>query len=163
MARALVIGVGSTLRGDDGVASAVLDALQGQVGPAVTLTARHQLTPELSSDLAETDLTILVDADLNLPPGTVAARQVLSSPREARPDWHAPSLADCLALALGLYSAKPDAWRVGVGVQDFDAPDALSAAARDAVPLAAGAVLAILASPTGPEWPPGVTGEASGA
>ncbi|HEX2864151.1 MAG TPA: hydrogenase maturation protease, partial [Deinococcales bacterium] len=73
--RALVIGVGSTLRGDDGVAAAVLQALEGRVPPGVELMARHQLAPEVAADLEGVSLLVAVDADLTLAPGEVRAER----------------------------------------------------------------------------------------
>lgn len=59
----LVLGIGNTLRGDDGVAARVLELLEGApAGPR--LAATHGLTPELAWDVASCDEVVFVDADL---------------------------------------------------------------------------------------------------
>jgi hydrogenase maturation protease len=59
----LIIGIGNTLRGDDGAAARVLELLEA--APAGSrLVAIHGLTPELAWDVASCEEVVFVDADL---------------------------------------------------------------------------------------------------
>src|SRR5271165_7173726 len=58
--RTLFIALGNPLRGDDGVAQQVL----AQISPG-SKQAFLQLTPDLAATLAEFDIVIFIDADIN--------------------------------------------------------------------------------------------------
>src|SRR5919198_4121190 len=76
--RVLVVGYGSSLRGDDGLGwhAAALLAADPRLAGAEVL-ARHQLTPELAEDVSRAALVVLVDAraDGGGAPGEVAVRR----------------------------------------------------------------------------------------
>ena len=63
--RALVIGIGNPLRGDDGVGWALVEDLEASLpdpGPCLELRVVHQLTPELAVELAEAQRVLFIDA-----------------------------------------------------------------------------------------------------
>jgi hydrogenase maturation protease len=63
--RALVIGYGSDLRGDDAAGRAVADAIAGMQLSGVAVRSQPQLTPELAMDMAGCDVVVFVDADVD--------------------------------------------------------------------------------------------------
>lgn len=74
----LIIGYGNRLCGDDGVGPAVIEALETRFAgdAAVSLLARHQLTPELVDFIVGKDLVIFIDATLEGAPGEITEREV---------------------------------------------------------------------------------------
>jgi hydrogenase maturation protease len=62
----LVIGVGSELRGDDAAGRRVAEAVERIAPPGVEVHSVHQLTPELAIDVADRDLVVIVDADVDV-------------------------------------------------------------------------------------------------
>lgn len=57
----LLIGLGNMLRGDDGVGPYLAERAAGQ-WPQLRVRGVHQMTPELSSDLAEARRVLFIDA-----------------------------------------------------------------------------------------------------
>lgn len=139
--RVLVIGYGNSLRGDDGVGWHAAAALAGDPRLAgADVLARHQLTPELTEDLAHAGLVVLVDACAGGAPGTVSVRQVEPGSRSA-PAWsHHLSPAALAGLAQALYGASPPMFLVTVTGAFFGYRDRLSPAVCRALPDIAAAV-----------------------
>jgi hypothetical protein len=61
--RTLLIALGNPLRGDDGVAHAVIRLLEPRTG--ITTRALLQLTPEFAAELSGFDVAVFLDADVN--------------------------------------------------------------------------------------------------
>ncbi|MBK1617212.1 hypothetical protein CKO42_01850 [Lamprobacter modestohalophilus] len=149
--RALVIGYGSPIRGDDALGPLVADRLQEHFGKqpqlsaqpraqtetptgAVEVQARHILTAELVDDLARTERVIFVDAAIDTPPGQVRRRR-LSPDRTAlstMAHFHDPR--ELLAWCEALYQRAPEAWLVSGGGAEWGyACYALSETAQQAL------------------------------
>jgi hydrogenase maturation protease len=62
----LVLGVGNTLRGDDGVAARVLQLLAQHPSKQLDLRPTLSLVPELAVDIARHRRVIFVDADVRV-------------------------------------------------------------------------------------------------
>jgi hydrogenase maturation protease len=118
----LILGYGNPLRGDDAMGPAAAERLGG--------IAVHQLTPELAERIAAADTVIFLDADATLPPGEIAVKAV--EPADTTLDHHATP-AGLLRLARMVYGAAPRAWLIGMGGEDFDLREGLSAAAERAI------------------------------
>jgi hydrogenase maturation protease len=133
---ALVLGIGNTLRGDDGAAARVLELLEGRP-TGHRLEAAHGLVPELAWDISSHDAVYFVDADL-------AAREVTLEPvpegGAAAGAGHAWSPARVLQLARGL-GFSGDAWVCRLPVARCEVGEGLSpvaeAGARQAADLLA--------------------------
>jgi hydrogenase maturation protease len=118
----LVIGVGNTLRGDDGVAARVLELLEARAPGAFVLKATLSLLPELADDLVAHARVIFVDAD-------VLAREVTLRPvEEERAGLHrfAPWGVVAMARSLGFLG---EAWVCSLPVEALGAGEGLSPAA----------------------------------
>jgi hydrogenase maturation protease len=136
----LVVGVGNTLRGDDGAgpeAARRLAAALEEHGP-VRLLLLHQLAPEVALDLAQPDVqaAIFADAAADRAPGEVRAVRLSAAGGDAPSSHHvAPTLL--LAMAQALYGRCPPAWLVTVGGATFGHGEEFSptvAAALDEMP-----------------------------
>lgn len=139
----LIIGVGNTLRCDDGagllLAEAIRAALDG-CGQATELRQVQQLLPELAEEIAEVQPRALVLADcaagedsgddnggvreIQTTQGGAAAHIVGS---------HALAPAQLVALARRLYQYAGDAWLVTAPGADFAHGEGVSASAQAAI------------------------------
>jgi hydrogenase maturation protease len=139
----LVLGVGNPLRGDDGVAHAVLRRLERRGGFAARVEAAHQLTPEMAPLVAESAAVLFVDASTTLPPGEVRIEAV-SAGDGAQPLTHHLSPDTLLLLAERLYGRAPRAWLLTIGAASMELGEGLTPAIEAAAEEAAGHVLSWL-------------------
>ena len=155
-ARVLVVGYGSTLRGDDGVGPRAAElALEDDRLAGATVLLRHQLTPELAADIAAARLVVLVDARADAAPGSVSVERVgggvaaeAAPGRVPRPDagatTHHVGAAEVAALARDLWGASPEVFAVGVGATSFEVGDGLSDPVEHALPAVLDAIAALV-------------------
>ncbi len=142
--RILLIGIGNTLMGDDGVGVRVAElAAADERFAGVEVLVRTQLTPELAVDFAGASLVILVDASIEVSPGAIAVREVEAGPGATGAFSHHVAPEDLLALAAELYRQHPRAYVVSVGAASFDAGDELSPLVRAALPGAVDAMAGV--------------------
>lgn len=147
----LIVGIGNSLRGDDGagpaMARALAAALEGKA--AVRLLVLHQLAPEVALDLAQPDVqaAIIADAAADRAPGELHTARLYPAAEDAPSSHHvAPALL--LAMAQALYGSSPAAWLVTVGGAEFAHGEGFSpavAAALGEMPQVARALLAEMA------------------
>jgi len=133
----LVVGIGNTLRGDDGVGPFVIDLLRAARAGWLELRTVLGPMPELAGELPGHDTVVFVDAD-------VRAREVTLSPlaTDERDRLHRFALARVvkMARALGFVGR---AWICSVPVTSFDAGEKLSPEAVLAAGRAAAVVLGV--------------------
>jgi hydrogenase maturation protease len=142
----LVVGFGNPLRGDDGVGCSAAGLLAADPRlEGATVLARHQLTPELATDIAGASLVVLIDASVDDgAAGSVAVRSI--QPRRDSPlSWsHHLDPAALAGLADALYDHVPPMVLVSVTGAAFTGADRLSPAVqrvlREVVERVAGAV-----------------------
>lgn len=122
--RTLVLGVGNTLRRDDGVGHAIVEALRQRDFPDAQVASVHQLTPELADDLSASDVVVFVDATVDakdLVVATVQPEDTVSSPLD-----HATEPAGLVAFTRQQYGRAPEAWVVGIPAHDLGHGEGLS-------------------------------------
>ncbi len=142
--KALVIGYGNPMRGDDGIGWRAIEALGGQVDPAaVRLETCHQLTPEWSDPISRARRVIFIDAACDAAPGDVRCR-TLSPVAEGHPQTHRCDPAWLLACAVELFGRCPPAHLLTVGGEDFSLREDLSATVASALPRIVARVQALL-------------------
>ena len=135
----LVLAIGNTLRGDDGVAAHVADLLGTRAGVAVRRV--HQLAPELAEEMAHAVAVVFVDAD----PGVAEARLERLAPAPQRsPFTHKVTASELVMLAEKLYGFQGAAYLCHVPAEDFTESDSLSEVAKAGARAAAQCVLALL-------------------
>lgn len=138
MAESLIVGLGNSLRRDDGVGyQAALD-LEAQGFSAI---AALQLLPEFALELARARKVLFLDADLSISPGIIRFRQLLpgassatathelysctdspdpgSMPQEAEPLTHNLGVEGLLNLTQTLTGRSPKAYALSLGVADI--------------------------------------------
>lgn len=121
----LIIGYGSSLRGDDGIGQQVAERVERWEKPNVRSRPVHQLTPELAEELTHFDGVIFVDARLDGEAVEVSAVEPGES-ETAVNLGHAINPRSLLSLAKSLYGNLPPAWLVAVPGENFEMCDRLS-------------------------------------
>lgn len=127
--RVLVIGYGSTLRGDDGVGRYVADAIGQQCRPQVEVVSVTQLLPEFAGPVAHSRAVIFVDACCDEGLTAPQIRELAIEPASAG-QTHFAGPADILRLSQTCYGRVPQAWLVSVPAKQFDLSSELSKEVR---------------------------------
>jgi len=131
----LIIGIGNTLRRDDGAGWRMAEALAAvlaQAGVAVHLELCQQLTPEVAEAAAELApaAIVFVDASPAVPAPTVTPLHADASGGAAS---HHLSPVTLLAILDALYGVKVAGWLVQTPAEDFGHGEGLSTAAQRGV------------------------------
>jgi len=133
----LLLGIGNTLRQDDGAGAAV--ALRFHDHPWIESHAVHQLLPEHIERFHGRELILFVDAAIDrnqvvfepLMPGTC-------QPPKAAGHFQHPY--DLICLYQWLYQAWPTSWLVSLPAAEWELGEQLSSVGRQAVQQAVGAI-----------------------
>lgn len=139
--KALIIGYGNPLRGDDGIGQAAAQALTD--APAINcahVIACHQLMPELAECIATADLVIFVDAAADIQPGSVVVRKIQGTSALSSGLAHTADPVALLDLARRLYGRSSAAFLVTVGISSFALGEGLSEVVAAALPEAVATV-----------------------
>jgi hydrogenase maturation protease len=131
---AIVIGYGSTLRGDDAAGPRVVAAVARWELPGLRAIAVHQLTPELAEPLSQAGIAIFVDARVG--GGGVRLRPLRPTDRLSALDMHIGNPAALLALAHALYGRTPRAWLITLPAHNFELGTSLSPLTRRSLAIA---------------------------
>lgn len=127
----LLVGIGNTLRRDDGVGAAVVERFAGRTDCRVLVV--HQLLPEHVEELARCERVAFVDAAVNADRGRFGRLTACpSSPALG----HTGNPAWLLTFCDSLYGRAPEAWLLTVPAYDLDFGEGLSEATREAIEVA---------------------------
>lgn len=138
-----IIGYGSPLRGDDGVAWRIIDALNASMErPQVNTVAIHQLVPELAEEISRAGLVIFVDATDGELPGEINVFPLEAAP--LRRGSHQTTPQGLLDLAADLFGKRMPAYMITISGESFALSEELSVAASEAVPKAVAMILALI-------------------
>jgi hydrogenase maturation protease len=138
MTRPLIIGIGNTLRSDDGAGAAVCARVQEALGDAVEVQIVHQLTPELCAPISQAREVIFVDAHAESAAGTLGIVSVQPLAADGLSAFtHDFTPAALLAAARELFGQAPPALMVTIGAQSFELGETLSPKVAEAVSHAA--------------------------
>jgi hydrogenase maturation protease len=118
--KALIIGYGSPIRGDDAIGPLAADRLdglleQGELPDWIEIQSRHILTAELVEDLRRTDMAIFLDAAADTPPGEVRCRPLQPDATALSTMAHFHDPRELLAWCEALYGTAPTAWLISAG------------------------------------------------
>lgn len=130
IARCLVIGCGSPLRGDDAAGLRVAEQVLRWKRPDVRAIPTHQWTPELASDLAACDRAIFVDASVRPLPDVNVARLAPDAGGGRASGTHRMDPRGLLELTARLYGRAPEAWLVEIPAESFGLAAPIGKAAR---------------------------------
>jgi hydrogenase maturation protease len=127
LARVLIIGYGSPLRGDDNIGCHVAHMLEQHYcgDQEVRVLGSHQLTPEMAEDVAASEFVLFLDAAAGSEPGEI--RQIAVEPQPG-PFTFAHHLHPDLLLAatMELYGGVPPAELLTIVGAAFELGDRLS-------------------------------------
>jgi hydrogenase maturation protease len=141
----VVIGIGNTLRGDDGAGLAVAELVRARAPRSVDVRVCEQEPSRLVDALADADVALVVDAvSTGAPAGTVHRFDVDESPvpsRGLRSSTHAFGIGESLELARVLVRLPRHTVVFGVEGSEFGAGASMTRAVEEGVALAAAAVL----------------------
>lgn len=131
----LIIGIGNTLRRDDGAGWLFAEALAAhlrQAGLTVHLTLRHQLTPELALNAVELQpaAIIFVDASIAVTEPTLTMLNLAESACTAS---HGLTPIALLTLMRRLYAIAAPGWLLQTPAEDFGHGEGLSRTAQRGV------------------------------
>ncbi len=139
----LIIGIGNTLRRDDGAgwffAEALAAALE-MAGRRVHLELHHQLAPELAIEAAELQPVAILFVDASVAVDEVTFTQLTEGTAEASAG-HSLTPAMLLTLMRRLYAVDAPGWLVQTPAADFGHGEGLSELAQRGVQAAAALAL----------------------
>jgi len=124
MKKTLLIGVGNTLRGDDGAGVRVVQQLAERF-PSITAVCTQELVPELAEIIADCDRLFCIDASVRC--SELHISMLHACPEVAVRGSHNQSLEQLLSLAVELYRRRPaEAVLVEIPASCFPFGDTLS-------------------------------------
>jgi hydrogenase maturation protease len=145
----LIVGVGNTLRRDDGAGIRLAEAVAGALaerGHAVEIRLLQQLLPEIAEEICELEATQVLIADCRTESADAqdgGVRQLGAAEEGsmhghlrvegAEIGSHGLGAAALIELARRLYGFEGDAWLATVPGADFDHGEGLSPSTRDAI------------------------------
>jgi hydrogenase maturation protease len=152
--RILVFGYGNPSRGDDGLAPALLDLLDGNGCDCLT---DFQLQVEHALDLKDRELVLFVDASVSCPTPFQLAR--LAPARDPSYTTHAVSPSAVLEVYRRLHGEQPPpCYLLSIRGDRFELGEGLSPAALVRLEQAQDLIARLLAEPCAAAWDE-VTGE----
>lgn len=145
----LIMGVGNSLRGDDGAGWALATQLAAVLtagGASVQVRMVRQLLPELAAEISELAPKTLVVADCNAQARTADLHRLEDEPADKGVGSHGLTPRRLLALAVRLYEFSGAGWLATVPGLHFAHGEGLSAATEEAIAAAAPQMAAHLAA-----------------
>ncbi len=115
----LVIGIGNTLRGDDGIGYLVAEQLSAVRPPHVSVIATYQLLPEHIDDVRKADRVVFVDASFDLMKGHILQKAIVPAPTPQRTTHHMTPEQVMWHCWL-LFDFLPEAQLLMVGIRQTD-------------------------------------------
>jgi hydrogenase maturation protease len=135
LARVLIIGYRSPLRGDDNIGCHVAQMLEQyyRQDPEVRVLGSHQLTPEMAEDVAASEFVLFLDAAAGPEPGEI--KQIAVKPQPGPFSFAHQSHPDLLlAATMELYGSAPRAELLTIVGAAFELGDRLSPAVMRRLP-----------------------------
>jgi len=143
----LLLCIGNTLRGDDGVAHRIGEAVEDLRLPALTVLYSQQLLPEHAFVISEAYSVLFLDCSTVSAPGEVVTHKIEPAAALPRIFTHHLGPDALLRMALDLYQRSPSrATLITVGGADFELSESLSPAVASALPAAIAAVRSALST-----------------
>ena len=131
----LVVGIGNTLRRDDGAGCFLAEALAAELvcaGVDVTLELHHQLTPEVALSAAELQPAAIYFVDASAAVASPVLTRLVEDVGGSAASHHL-SPAALLAILGKLYGVKMEGWLVQTPAEDFGHGEGLSEMAQRGV------------------------------
>jgi hydrogenase maturation protease len=128
----LVVGFGSTLRGDDALGRIVCQRLRSIVDSArVKVIDQTAPTPELAAEVAAATLVVFLDASADGPADEVVTRRLNATTLD-HAMAHSLALGTIVELADRLYNRQPPAYLISFRGESFGISDNLLSSTAEA-------------------------------
>ncbi|MBN8688552.1 MAG: hydrogenase maturation protease [Chitinophagales bacterium] len=124
----LIIGVGNTLMGDDGIGAYVAARLQGMELPGVHCITVQQMTSDLLEEMSRAAHTVIVDASVETAP--VHFYKVAETAEAGASASHYTSAVQLLRMAELVYAKTLSVYICAIGAPDFTLRESLSFAGK---------------------------------
>jgi hydrogenase maturation protease len=136
MIRCLVLCCGNPIRGDDGVAWKIAEALeQSAPMPGVEILVEQQWMPEMAERLSQVETVFFVDCSTASPAGTISFFPVSLAARLPRLLTHHMDAPSLLRLTKDLYQTIPQRAEIlTVGAESLELREGLSEPVSRAIP-----------------------------
>ncbi|MBL4701071.1 MAG: hydrogenase maturation protease [Phycisphaeraceae bacterium] len=144
MKRALIIGFGSEIRGDDAFGPQIACLLEDIVHPAVMVDICQGLTPDIALTISEVDLVIFIDCAVGNEPGRIKHQCITPSDDKSLSMVHFLSPESLLTWCGSLYGKLPQAHVFTVTGQCYEISDNLTELVQQAMPKVIDQVLELL-------------------
>lgn len=128
MASFLIIGVGNTLRMDDGIGAYVCNAIQNMGIEGVDTGLYHQLNTEIIEQFGNHDFTVFVDAAINTV--DVKIKKITDIALSPSTQSHSASVELLYSLAKKLYNRDFNIYTCAVPAYNFDMGQQLTDGAK---------------------------------
>lgn len=126
--RILLIGVGSTIRGDDGIGAYICSCISNMQLPAVKVVTVHQADSNLTDDINAADIVIIADAAVE--GNGVSFTRIDSSDPAGVTSGHYMNAALLLQITKLLHGHEPELYVCSVTGYSFEMTEQLSPAAK---------------------------------
>ena len=129
----IVVGIGNTLRGDDGIGWYAVDQLADAINNKdIEFLKCRELMPEISEKISKAKYVLFIDADSESVNGQV--NETYITPIESYPslETHQLDPAGLLAFSTALYGNTPKAVMLTTRGESFEYGEKLSEAVREA-------------------------------
>jgi hydrogenase maturation protease len=119
-----IVGIGNTLRSDDGVGHYVCQLLDAKQLPGVSTISTQQLDTTITAALATFARVVFVDASVNA--ATVLFQSLATGDEQTQSFSHHVNAAMIASLAGKLYSANTQFYICAIGATNFEMGNQLS-------------------------------------
>lgn len=142
----LIIGIGNTLRSDDGLGWAVVEQLSRECIMGYDIHTVYQLSPELAQWMAAVHLVIMIDASYEGEPGEMSIRPLSLPAQTSAVSTHDTTPEELAALTKAVYGQCPPIVLVTMTGADFSMGDKLSSIVAQRIPIVSAAVRQLCAA-----------------
>lgn len=126
--RILLIGVGSTIRGDDGIGAYICSSIGNMHLPGLTVITAHQADSNLTDDINAADIVIVADAAVE--GDGVSFTRIQADDSAGVTSGHYMNAALLLQITKLLHGHEPELYVCSVTGYSFEMAEQLSPAAK---------------------------------
>ena len=135
MSRTLIIGIGNTLRGDDGLGCRAVEELRRILAPdQAEMILCHQLTPELAESVSRAARVIFIDCCVGRPAGKIRVSRLTPGPSSYISLTHRLDPRALMHYSRELSGKWPEGWTISMTGANYDYSDSLSAVVESELP-----------------------------
>ena len=119
-----IIGIGNTIRGDDGVGKYVAEQIEKNNLPGITVITTHQLDMGLAEDISKFDTVLFIDASFS--ENTFSLLPLLPDNHPSQSFSHQVNASVIVSLSQQLFSTHTKFYICAIGVNNFEIGNGIS-------------------------------------